>query len=657
MTLRKRLLWLFIPILALTLLCTYELSERVLLSRFDAQDRDLLIHDATRLHNELEQSLKRSLELSYGYARWDDSYAFMLGKMPDFPQRNLQAEMLLGMDFDFMLYLDLDNQVVTEQWLPPDLSEMISSGSERPASYEGLRTAILQLAARQIRANSASEGARPAQLLLVQGTPLLLVATPISNNQSTSEPVGNLVTGHFIDAERLSNLQRPLMSTLALISPPSDTQGWRSLPSDSMTLSDLDLSPRKLLNQQQQLQLRLNNQLQAASLTLQISSERRIYAQGRQAIGFFLIQAAVIGLLALLFIYLGLDYWILQRLQRMHQEVARIGTDQQLPSLSEQGKDELGQLAKALNRMFERLSASESRDQLILDAISDGFFELDLRGKVSTVNRALAEMLDYPRETLLGQSYKTALAKDDIALAQAFIQQVNHRGSDNLFAARFQRRDGSLGHFETRLTFFHDRQGKLAGCRGILRDTSEQMAYQNKLIDMAYRDPLTALGNRKAFSEELQRNLELMKRKERSLALLYIDLDRFKQVNDQYGHDIGDALLISIAQRLQSSLRQPDHVYRLGGDEFTVLLTETDPESAMRLAERLLSSLGQPFIDDRLVIDFVTPSIGIALFPQHAKQAESLIKAADIAMYEAKQQRNRACLYSPPALSPTTQNR
>ena len=97
-----------------------------------------------------------------------------------------------------------------------------------------------------------------------------------------------------------------------------------------------------------------------------------------------------------------------------------------------------------------------------------------------------------------------------------------------------------------------------------------------------------------------------------------------------------------------------EHLARLGGDEFTVLLTDADPESAMKLAERLLRSLGQPFIDDRLVIDFVTPSIGIALFPQHAKQAESLIKAADIAMYEAKQQRNRACLYTPPELSTPT---
>lgn len=304
--------------------------------------------------------------------------------------------------------------------------------------------------------------------------------------------------------------------------------------------------------------------------------------------------------------------------------------------------------------MFERFMQSESRDQLILDSINDGFFELDLHGKITTLNRALEQMLGYSRAEMLGRSYKEALAEEDIPRARSLVERVLQNSSDNQFAAPFKRRDGSVGHFETRLTLFHDRQGQIAGCRGILRDTSEQMAYQNKLIDMAYRDPLTGLGNRKAFSEELQRSLDLMLRQERSLALLYIDLDRFKQVNDQYGHDIGDALLISIAQRLQSSLRQPDHVYRLGGDEFTVLLTDADPESAMKLAERLLRSLGQPFIDDRLVIDFVTPSIGIALFPQHDKQAESLIKAADIAMYEAKQQRNRACLYTPPELSTPT---
>ena len=658
MTLRKRLFWLFVPLLLLTLLSAFWLSERILLSRFDSQDRSLLFNDAERLRSALDFMLKNNLNLLSTYSGWDDSYEFMLGNRPDFARSNLDEQSLALLNFDFMVFLDNQQQVVTEQWLPPDLSEMLSSNQQHPSDYDSLRQAILQLGRRLIQLDQASPSELGrGQLLLVQGTPLLLVVSPISNNQSTVPPVGNIVAGHFLDFQRFKSLQQLVDGDLRLADSPTDTAQWQPLPAQPDSLSQLSISPRELQENRQQVELLLANDLNEPPLALHIDKDRRLFQQGRQAIWFFLMQTLAVAAGATLVIYLCLEFWILRRLQYIHHEVAKVGPDNLLPRLDEHGSDEFGQLAHALNLMFERLMQSESRDQLILDSINDGFFELDLHGRVTTLNRALEQMLGYSRAEMLGRSYKDALAEEDIPRAHALLARVLENSSDNQFAAPFKRRDGSIGHFETRLTLFHDRQGQIAGCRGILRDTSEQMAYQNKLIDMAYRDPLTNLGNRKAFSEELQRSLELMQRQERSLALLYIDLDRFKQVNDQYGHDIGDALLISIAQRLQSSLRQPDHVYRLGGDEFTVLLTDADAESAMKLAERLLSSLGQPFIDDRLVIDFVTPSIGIALFPQHAKQAESLIKAADIAMYEAKQQRNRACLYHPLELPPPTQSR
>ena len=655
MTLRKRLFWLFVPLLLLTLLSAFWLSERILLSRFDHQDRALLLNDAERLRSALNFMLKNNLNLLSTYSGWDDSYEFMLGNRPDFARSNLDEQSLALLNFDFMVFLDNQQHVVTEQWLPPDLSEMLSSNQQHPSDYDSLRQDILQLG----RALTLLDQASPSelgrgQLLLVQGTPLLLVVSPISNNHSTIAPVGNIVAGHFLDRQRFKSLQQLVDGDLRLGDPPTDTSQWLPLPIQPDSLSKLSISPRELQENRQHVELLLANDLNEPALTLHIDKDRRLFQEGRQAIWFFLMQAVAVGAGATVMIYLCLEFWILRRLQYIHREVAKVGPENPLPRLEDSRNDELGQLANALNLMFERFMQSESRDQLILDSINDGFFELDLHGNITTLNRALEQMLGYSRAEMLGRSYKEALAEEDIPRARSLVERVLQNSSDNQFAAPFKRRDGSVGHFETRLTLFHDRQGQIAGCRGILRDTSEQMAYQNKLIDMAYRDPLTGLGNRKAFSEELQRSLDLMLRQERSLALLYIDLDRFKQVNDQYGHDIGDALLISIAQRLQSSLRQPDHVYRLGGDEFTVLLTDADPESAMKLAERLLRSLGQPFIDDRLVIDFVTPSIGIALFPQHAKQAESLIKAADIAMYEAKQQRNRACLYTPPELSTPT---
>jgi diguanylate cyclase (GGDEF)-like protein/PAS domain S-box-containing protein len=659
MTLRKRLLWFFSPLLVLTLVIAYGLSERILLSRFDAQDNALLLNDVERLRSRLDALLKGKLDLLRTYAEWDDSYAFMQGQQPNFVRSKMDAQSLALLDFDFMVFLDLDGKVLAEQWLPPDLQEMLSAGAQRPSNYASLRSDILQLGQQLAKPKASSllvdgEG----QFLLLQGTPLLLLASPVSNSQSSVTPIGTIVAGHFIDAERFAGLQSQVDGSLQLIEGAPDSLHWQPLkmPSDS-TLSDLSISPQRLLdNQRQQLDLLFSNQLQQPNLVLQINKDRRLHAEGQQAIGFFLLLSVTVGVLALLLIYLCLEFWLLRRLQRIHREVTMIGTDSQPPRLADQGKDELGQLAAALNKMFARLSQSESRDQLILDSINEGYFEIDPGGHLLSANKALMSIFGYSREALTGQDFTLILDEHDMLRTTQLLQQLATGGEDNILASPFKRGDGTLGHFEARLAAMHDHQGLIMGWRGIVRDTSEQMAYQNQLIDMAYRDPLTNLGNRKAFGEQLHNCLELMQRKQQTLALLYLDLDHFKQVNDQYGHDVGDAVLIAIAERLRNALRQPDWAYRLGGDEFTVLLPEADRHSALKLAERLIERLSQPFKHGDILIKFVTPSIGIALYPEHAKYAEGLIKAADIAMYDAKEQRNHACIYQRPTLPPEPQN-
>jgi diguanylate cyclase (GGDEF)-like protein/PAS domain S-box-containing protein len=545
--------------------------------------------------------------------------------------------------------------------LPPDFQEMLSVGGQHPSDYPSLRRDILQLGQQlaKLNANAASlkiDG--DGQFFLLQGTPLLLLASPISNSQGYVLPIGTIIAGHFIDAARFASLQSQVDGSLQLADPSNDSSVWQPLkmPLDS-SLNGLSISPRRLINHQQQLDLRFNNQLQQANLILHINKDRSMHAEGQQAIGFFLLLSVTVGVLALVLIYLCLEFWLLRRLQRIHREVTLISAEHQLPVLTDQGNDELGQLAVALNKMFARLSQSESREQLILDSINEGYFEVDTEGLLVSANKALANIFGYSRAELAGQNFSLILNEHDMLRTSQLLQQLASGSDSNILSTPFKRGDGSFGHFEARLAAIHDQQGATIGWRGIVRDTSKQMAYQNQLIDMAYRDPLTNLGNRKAFGEQLQSSLELMQRKQQPLALLYLDLDRFKQVNDQYGHDIGDALLISIAERLRNSLRQPDWAYRLGGDEFTVLLPEADRNTAIKLAERLLHNLSQPFAHGDIIINFVTPSIGIALYPEHAQYAEGLIKAADIAMYEAKEQRNRACVYQRPELPPPAQNR
>ncbi|WJN58321.1 diguanylate cyclase [Pseudomonas sp. SO81] len=656
MTLRKRLFWLFAPLLLLALGFAYLLSQSLILSRFDRQDAALLNAEAKRLQALLDNNLKRNLDLVLSYAKWDDTYEFMLGQRPDFIRRNMDPEALRQINFDFMLLLDLQDQVQAEQWLPPDLPDMLSLGTERPRSHESLRRSILQ----QIHHLRQPENRTDlrGQIVVIQGVPLVLAMSDISNNQNSLPSVGTLVAGHFIDGERAELLQSQVNGTLRLLPPTAPKIAWRTLPMlGGASLNQIEISPRRVLDEErQQLDLLFRNSLGEPQLLMELTRERRLHQEGHKAIAIFLAEATAVGLVAWVLIYLGLDFGILRRVLRMNREIAAIGPGSAHQRIGDRGNDELGQLAQEVNRMLERLEQSEVRDREILDAIQDGYFELTPKGTIVAVNRALCSMLGYPSDALLEHSFETVLDGEDVERARMLFGQALESGENVRFAAPFRRRDGSQGYYETRFSLIHDGQGNFAGYRGILRDISDQVAYQNQLLDMAYRDPLTGLGNRKAFSEHLKQAVDQAQRSGSNLALLYLDLDRFKEVNDRFGHDVGDALLVSIAERMRGTMRQPDRVYRLGGDEFTLLMPGSTVEAAYKLAGRVLGILQSPASLDGQVIDFVTPSIGIALYPDHAGDPEGLVKAADSAMYEAKRERNRACLYHPRLLSSSRQS-
>jgi diguanylate cyclase (GGDEF)-like protein/PAS domain S-box-containing protein len=656
MTLRKRLFWLFTPLLALTLLCIYVLSERILLSRFDRQDQQTLFNEAKQLHLYLDTETQRHLNMLRSYAWWNESYDFVQQPQRGFIQQQLQSDVLINLAFDFMVYYDEHGKIVGEFWSPPDLEDMLFVGDQRPDSQASLRQAIL-LRSQRLGALENRYDAQHAlaQLVVVQGIPTLLLSSPISNSQGTARPVGVIIAGHILNGQRLEQLQKRSQGALSLLPPSAQAVDWQYLPSEMSTAhSGVQLSPRHLLaDGSQQVELMYRNPLGEAELRMEVRLPRLLYQEGYHAIRFFLGAALLVACSAILLLYLGLERWILRRVQRMHREIAVIGHDPLPARLSDQGRDELGELARELNSMLERLQQSEGRDRAILDSIQDGYFEIDNQGKILQVNAALGSLLAYPSDWLIGTVFEELLGAEQVERARKLFAEAMQTDDSGtcIFAAPFKRGDGRQTYCEIRFSPIIDLQGQVTGYHGILRDISEQIAYQNRLIEMAYRDTLTSLGNRKAFAEHLNSALDQAQRQQTLLALMYIDLDRFKEVNDRFGHDTGDALLMAIAERMRNTLRQPDRVYRLGGDEFTLLMPHTSREAAEKLAERVLAALGMPFHLNAASIDFVTPSIGIALYPEHAQTAEALIKAADNAMYQAKQQRNCAHLYDVPATS------
>lgn len=659
MTLRRRLFWLFTPLLVLTLLIVYGLSERILLSRFDRQDQLALLNEAKQLNRYLDSEIERQLSTLHSYSWWDESYEFMQQPNDYFVKRTLPADELISRTFDFMVFIDNQGAIVDEFWNPPDLQDMLPVGDERPRSQASLRQAILR---HNQHLGGLDHHDQPqhslAQLVVAEGIPTLLLSSTISNSQAKAKPLGVLVAGHILDSRRLEKLQERSHGTLRLLPPNAQNVEWSYLPSTiAGPKGGNQLSPRQLPDDQlQQIELMFRNNLGEPELGMQISLPRLLYQEGRNAIRFFLGTALLVAFSAILVLYLALEKWILRRVQRMHREISGIGHDQLPARLHDQGRDELGELASELNLMLDRLQQSEVRDRAILDSIQDGYFEINTAGHIIKINAALGRLLAYPSEQLIDLPFEELLDAEQIERARQLFAQAQRAGDNgtSIFAAPFRRGDGSQTYCEIRFSLIHDNEGKLHGYHGILRDISAQMAYQRQLLDLAYRDPLTDLGNRKAFGEQLNTALEQAQRQGSPLALLYLDLDRFKEVNDRFGHDIGDALLQAIAERMRNTLRQPDHLYRLGGDEFTLLMPDSDGDSAKILAGRLLATLSQPFELSGNKIDFVTPSIGIALYPEHASSATELIKAADQAMYQAKQVRNSVHLYDPraPSLQP-----
>ena len=212
--------------------------------------------------------------------------------------------------------------------------------------------------------------------------------------------------------------------------------------------------------------------------------------------------------------------------------------------------------------------------------------------------------------------------------------------------ARMLRKDGTSFPVDFRSTPVRQGQ-RLVGGVLVFQDVTERQEAAELIRYMANHDPLTNLPNRNYFRRRLPQAISLAKRYGRILCLLFIDLDRFKPINDQFGHGVGDIVLMQVAERLRGALRTSDSVCRLGGDEFVILLESTEAmEGATLVAQKVIESLNEP-IEAGDHICFIGASIGISVFPHDCQDAETMLRHADIAMYEAKK-KGRNCweLYS-----------
>ncbi len=299
-------------------------------------------------------------------------------------------------------------------------------------------------------------------------------------------------------------------------------------------------------------------------------------------------------------------------------------------------------------QMEEALRQSEERYRTVLEEMEEWYFEADPTGNILFFNGAFSRALGHFPKELTGLNFQTFLKQEETGrMSQAFYQVIETGRPIKNFSYELVRPDGNPIFAEISILPKRDKAGKVIGFRGVGHDITDRKEAEKQIQYLATHDALTDLPNRLMFSQMLNHAIKSARRFKRQFAVLFIDLDRFKNINDTLGHEAGDLLLKEVATRLNQVLREIDLVARMGGDEFVVLIQEVQkPTHVSRVAEKILTAIIRPMVlmgqECR-----ITASVGVCLYPKDGQDEQLLMKNADIAMYLAKEEgKNNYQFYS-----------
>jgi diguanylate cyclase (GGDEF)-like protein len=314
--------------------------------------------------------------------------------------------------------------------------------------------------------------------------------------------------------------------------------------------------------------------------------------------------------------------------------------------------------SRSRQQAVQAVADAEMRWKLALSGSKEGVWDWNLVKQTATLSKRAQEILQVD-EPILSCS-ETALREfvhpDDLPLVtKALNAHVGGEAADYSVEHRTRARDGTWSWILSRgMVVERTPGGQAQRMIGTFAEISERRAREESTIYLAQHDSLTGLPNRWLFSDRMQQALMRAYRDQTMLAAIYFDLDKFKPVNDQHGHETGDKLLKAVADRVKNCLRESDTVARVGGDEFTILLPRImTEEDASEVALKVLCALNEPFIVDGLELH-ISGSLGIATYPADGTDEGSLLRHADNSMYQAKREgRNRICQHSQQVLSET----
>lgn len=627
-------------------------------------ERQVVSADTGRAARALDQPVRLLERVAGDWAPWDETYLFLSGENPGYIEDNLSFETVDNLGVNFLAFFDSNRQSVhvtafdLETGAPIDPVGLRALGDRYPCLFDA--------------PDDCSSG-----LVELDGGIALVAAEPVLRSDLTGPPAGTLVTGRLLDEAVLAVVAEDTGLDIALV-PHVETNEARR----HEVASIIAASPRTITGS-----VPLFDITDTPLVNLTVSAPRIVHQGALEA--FRVSASGLLGLMVLtvLVLIVTLDRTVLRRVTSLSGQVRRIRQTQVVESLKIPGTDELSGLADDVQDMVlaldvsrqslleahtlleqrveertselraavltlesevrhrvaaeDALSESDRRHRMLVENLVDAVLVIDDEGRITYANPVACATLAPGRQAPTGDRLTDLLTP---ASAVEFKQRRSRGGGAITSFELHAHPGGEDVILEATLMPIPD----VGHAQVILRDVTLRKRYEDDLVHMAGHDYLTGLFNRRRFEEELGRSVAAALRHNRSGAVLWLDLDGFKEINDSFGHRVGDEMLVKVAHTLQQTHRGESIVARLGGDEFAVLLPSTDAEGARAAAQRILGEIRKTGVETDGQCVRATASLGIVHFPRFGSSAEDLLGKADVAMYRAKESgRARWAEYEP----------
>ncbi len=649
MKLRYRISWITLASILMYSLFVFLIQTAFISPAFDRIEEESARRDLERTINSLKIEQEHISVTARDYGQWDDTVRYIRTGNKDYINSNMLPETFMNTRLTFIAIYRTDGTACYSARL---------DDKGRIVPWKGLEGGILLT-------RLQDHGSEMKNITGIIHTDLgycFVASSPVIMADGTGPACGSFIIGRIIDSSMTEKL-RSIAGVPAVFG--------QEHASGAGSKSPAEIKPGDIIINRENGNISAKTMLDTVDginpFPVKSVTGIGVTTAGRRIIYIFLLAGLVFGT-----VFSFLSGFILQKMvsvpiDRLAENLKSMDLDgdsgNALNPLTAR-TDEIGSLATSFSLMHERLRSSheeirkinltleekvnertaeliKANDNLkfmarVMESTSEGVVITDLNAQILKVNEAFCRMCGYEPDEIIGQNPR--IMKSDRHDAEFYREMWDRITSTGQWSGEIwdRRKNGEVYPKWLTINTIYDENGRPINYVGISTDITRVKKAEEQLHQLAYFDPLTGLPNRTLFHDRLSQAMGRSNRYRHRIGLLYLDLDRFKDINETLGHAAGDNLLVEVSHRIKGRVRESDTVCRLGGDEFTVILDHITTNDHVRLiAENIITGLGRPFtLLDREV--YANASIGIAIFPDDDNSTEGLLRKADSAMYMAK---------------------